>query len=146
MLYSTTLYVDEKSYKVLHKKRLFMIGKKKLYKLPLICIYFPENGNRPEYTLLENLRYDYYKRHLPRAVGFAENEASATDIVTYLIGHVYETDPKLDYRGFFEENYGFTNHFSEVKAFAEIKKKSGKENKNEEDEFIFSVLMKEERG
>ena len=127
MLYSTTLFVDEKSNKILHKKRLFKIGKKKLYKLPLLCIYFPEKGERPEYTLLENLRYDYFKRHLPRAVGFAENEAGAQTIVKFLIEQVYQTDPALHYRNFFEKNYDFTNHFSEVKTFVEIKKESGKE-------------------
>ena len=127
MLYSTTLYVDEKSNKVLHKKRLFKIGKKKLYKLPLVCIYFPEKGERPEFTLLENLRYDYFKRHLPRAIGFAENEANAQSIVTFLIEQVYKNDPELHYRKFFEENYEFTNHFSEVKTFVEIKKDSGKD-------------------
>ena len=111
MKFSTNVYVDENSKKILTKKRLFSLKEKKLYKLPLICIYIPANGDRPEFTEISNLIYPYFQRNEPIVIGFAGSERPAIAIVKHFIKEVYKADANLAYKEHVQSvgtNDGFT--------------------------------------
>ena len=117
MNYFSTLYVDEKSNKMLHKKKLLPFGKKKLYKLPLQCIYFPEEGERMEFTLLKNLDHPYFHHHKVLVTGFASDEKNAIAILRNLVEQTYSEDKNLGYRSYLQKNNTLVNKISEVTSF-----------------------------
>ena len=117
MNYFSTLYVDEKSNKLLHKKKLLPFGKKKLYKLPLQCIYFPEDGERMEFTLLKNLDHPYFHHHQVLVAGFACDETNAIAILRNLIERTYSEEETLDYKSYLQKNNSMVKKISEVTSF-----------------------------
>ena len=119
MKFINNIYVDEKSKKVLTKKRLVSLKEKKLYKLPLVCIYIPASGERPEFTAIENLNYPYFYRNEPIVIGFAQSERPAIAIVKRFIKDVYEKEADLDYRDYVEA-VGIAEVFSRIQNFVLI--------------------------
>ena len=116
MKFLSTLLVDEKSNKVLTKKRLVSLKEKKLYKLPLICIYFAAQGARPEFTDIKNLNFPYFHRNEPIVLGFAESEKDAIGIVKRFVKDVYAYDTELNYRKYIEQ-YEIAEVFSRIKKY-----------------------------
>ena len=120
MKYLKKVYADEKSKKTLTKKRLVSLKEKKLYKLPLVCIYIPSNGERPEFTVIENLNYPYFHRNEPLVIGFAESEHNAIAIVKRFIKDVYKKDVNLGYRDY-TDSAGITDAFSGIENYELIR-------------------------
>ena len=119
MKYLKNIYADEKSKKTLTKKRLISLKEKKLYKLPLICIYIPANGERPEFTEISNLNYPYFHRNEPVVIGFAESERPAIAIVKRFIKDVFLEDANLGYRDYVE-SVGLNEEFTKNQNYVLI--------------------------
>ena len=116
MRYFSSLYVDEKSNKILHKKHL-LPKKGRVYTLPLLCVYFPEKGSRMEYTEVKNLKPVYFKNHMPLVVGFASTPKTARDIMLNIIEATYKEDDSLDYRKLLESRNAVVDRFNDVTDF-----------------------------
>lgn len=134
MLFTTNLYLDEKSNKLLHKKKLFPFSKRKIYRLPLFCVYFPENGERMEFTEIKNLDYPYFHHHRPIVTGFASSEENAIAILRSMIESTYKSDPDLNYREYYLNSREPVERFSGVSSFTIVKPRNDEENEEESSE------------
>ncbi len=117
MRFSTNLFLDEKSNKLLHKRKLLPFSKRKIYRLPLFCVYFPENGHRMEFTEIKNLNYPYFHHHRPIVAGFASSESGAIAILRTIIEDTYKTDTNLNYRDYVLRSGNTVENFSEVISY-----------------------------
>ncbi len=131
MRYLSSLYVDEKSNKILHRKHLFP-KKGRVFTLPLLCIYFPECGSRMEFTEVKNLNVPYFHHHKPLVIGFASDEKAAKNMLLWIIDDTYRTGNETRYRDYLEKRYDTVNRFKEVKDFIFVRDYIDSEEKDRE--------------
>ena len=117
MLYTSNLYVDEQSANILIEHKKNPDADEKIFKLPLIGIYFPEEGDRPEYCEVQYLKWRYYGRHNPTVIGFAIDSDNAKAVLKDIVERTARRDPELNYRKYVESESDIVPSFDDVKGF-----------------------------
>ena len=117
MFYASNLYVDDESADILIEQKRKEDADESVYKLPLTCIYFPEESDRPEYCEIRYLKWRYYSRHNPTVIGFAIDADHANAILKDIIERTAKRDPNLDYRAYIEAESDIVSSFDDVKGF-----------------------------